>query len=152
MLTVTHTHFQTASLYSCKRPLTINTGGCAGRKWRSMGLYFLQTIIIFVGSDVFQAGRSAYLIFIDDFFCLFQGIIKSNINPLKQLLMPQFIPMQEVKTKKSRQLDGMVLYTTKLTDLEECLQTKLSSTNIHLILIPDTQQYCIYICIIIAYL
>ena len=28
--------------------------------------------------------------------------------------------------------------TTKLIDLEECLQTKLSCTNIHLILIPNT--------------
>ena len=32
-------HFQTASLYSGKRPLTINTEGCAGRKWWPMGLY-----------------------------------------------------------------------------------------------------------------
>ena len=32
--------FWTASLYSCKRPLTINTEGCAVRKWQPMGLYF----------------------------------------------------------------------------------------------------------------
>ena len=131
MLTVTHTHFQTASLYSCKRPLTINTGGCAGRKWQPMGLYFLQTIIIFVGSDMFQAGRSAYLIFIDDFFCLFQGIIKSNRYPLKQLLMPWFFLSAGGNKKKSRQLDGMVLYTTKLIDFEECLQTQLLKQHKH---------------------
>ena len=36
-----------------------------------MGFYFLQTITLFVGPDVFLAGRSAYLIFIDDFFFVF---------------------------------------------------------------------------------
>ena len=65
-----------------------------------MGFYFLQTITLFVEPDVFLAGRSAYLIFIDDFFLSFLG------NHLKQQIPSQGVtdalvfPMQEGIRKK----------------------------------------------------
>ncbi|XP_073241327.1 uncharacterized protein [Porites lutea] len=40
------------------------------------------------------------------------GIIKSNRYPLQQLLMPWFFLSAGGNKKKSRQLHGMVLYTT----------------------------------------
>ena len=74
------------------------------------------------------------------FFVFSRESLKATDTLLSSYWCPGFSSKGGNK-KKSRQLDGMVLYITKLIDFEECLQTKLSSTIIHLI----ANVHCLFI-------